>query len=271
MYPEIFRFNPPPLNPVVIKDSLWIDDSYLRITYDATIITDTVSRVSFNDRMIVLCGYNYYLSYGKNLWLESHHTIDEDPKYLCAKGEESIIPFFLFRNLQNNLIKNMVSEPSWVTRRTIYTEPAPIFYWILSEESEKLLGYTCYKAETHFRGRDWTVWFTPDVPIDCGLWKFSGLPGLILEAFDSRGEYVFSAVGMESVNEGIYIYTSVWDYQMERETARDFEAKLYKSPLVNGFSPASTMRFINRDQGLHGNEIFNADNLTFPYNPMELE
>ena len=46
--------------------------------------------------------------------------------------------------------------------------------------------YTCKKATTHFRGRDYIAWFTTDIPIVAGPWKFNGLPGLVIDIEDTR-------------------------------------------------------------------------------------
>ena len=35
-------------------------------------------------------------------------------------------------------------------------------------------------ATTHFRGREWKVWFSEEIPLSLGPWKLGGLPGLIL-------------------------------------------------------------------------------------------
>lgn len=55
--------------------------------------------------------------------------------------------------------------------------------WNVEEDSIKnILGYDCSMATTLFRGRQWKVWFTYDIPLPQGPWKLIGLPGLILQA-----------------------------------------------------------------------------------------
>lgn len=68
--------------------------------------------------------------------------------------------------------------------------------WQISEESKEILGYQCFKASTDYRGRRWTAWFAPEIPVQEGPWKLCGLPGLILEAYDAGRDYVFEACGL---------------------------------------------------------------------------
>ncbi|MCX8522518.1 GLPGLI family protein [Chryseobacterium formosus] len=76
--------------------------------------------------------------------------------------------------------------------RDIYTyeEDRPLNWKILSETT-KIGDYKVQKAETDFGGRKWTAWFTTDLPYQDGPYKFSGLPGLVVKAEDSTGEYSF--------------------------------------------------------------------------------
>ena len=74
-----------------------------------------------------------------------------------------------------------------------YAEPVPVFDWKLEDESCKVMGYTCFKATAHWRGRDWTAWYS-DIPAPYGPWKFNGLPGLILRLEDSTGSHLFEAI-----------------------------------------------------------------------------
>lgn len=74
------------------------------------------------------------------------------------------------------------------------------FEWNISDSTQNILGYECLMAEADFRGRHWTVFFTPEIPLAEGPWKLCGLPGLILEARESCGQYSFKADGIENIN-----------------------------------------------------------------------
>lgn len=69
--------------------------------------------------------------------------------------------------------------------------------WKITSQTDSILSYVCQKATLHFRGRDYTAWFTPDIPVNDGPWKFSGLPGLILKVQDDKGLFDFKLIGLE--------------------------------------------------------------------------
>ena len=77
-----------------------------------------------------------------------------------------------------------------------YTEPFSEMVWEIGDSTKNVLGYECIQATTDYHGRVWTVWFTPEIPIQDGPWKFRGLPGLILEATTGDG-IGFYADGIE--------------------------------------------------------------------------
>jgi GLPGLI family protein len=78
-------------------------------------------------------------------------------------------------------------------------EPYPAIAWRVTADTMTLAGLHCQKATTHFKGRDYTAWFCPDIPVHGGPWKLSGLPGLILEAYDTKKEVIFSFDGIEDL------------------------------------------------------------------------
>lgn len=63
--------------------------------------------------------------------------------------------------------------------------------WKIEPEIKQIGNYSCQKASTNFRGRNWTAWFCNDIPFGYGPWKLVGLPGLILEAYDQNHEVEF--------------------------------------------------------------------------------
>lgn len=64
--------------------------------------------------------------------------------------------------------------------------------WNLTSETKEMSGYHLQKATTDFGGRKWTAWFTKDIPVYEGPYKFRGLPGLIFEISDDRANFIFS-------------------------------------------------------------------------------
>lgn len=74
-----------------------------------------------------------------------------------------------------------------------YTENTNDYKWNLHPEKKDILGYSCKKATTTFAGRDYVAWYTTDIPIPDGPYKFKGLPGLILFIHDTNNHYSFEA------------------------------------------------------------------------------
>lgn len=56
-----------------------------------------------------------------------------------------------------------------------------VFKWNIKDDYKNILGYKCQKAILNFRGRNYEAYFTLEIPFNAGPWKFSGLPGTILE------------------------------------------------------------------------------------------
>jgi GLPGLI family protein len=68
-----------------------------------------------------------------------------------------------------------------------------VFNWELKNVFKNIMGYNCQMAMLTFRGRDYVAYYTNELPIQNGPWKFSGLPGLILEIKSSDGFFKIEA------------------------------------------------------------------------------
>ena len=100
----------------------------------------------------------------------------------------------VFKNTPDEGYLRFVHMPGWVSCRE---KIEGLFDWQLLDGDSIVCGYPCHKATTIFRGRIWTVWYTLDLPYSDGPWKFCGLPGLVLYAYDSEDKFRFNCIGIE--------------------------------------------------------------------------
>ena len=106
------------------------------------------------------------------------------------------------------------------TENYLMEETVPDFGWMVLDKWKEVLGYRVRRAECSFRGRDYVAWFAPELPLSEGPWKFCGLPGLILEVYDTRLQYHYVLQGLSVADSGIrvempdaqYIRTDVEKY-----------------------------------------------------------
>lgn len=103
-----------------------------------------------------------------------------------------------------------------------YDEPFSDIDWLIVEDSTKtILDYQCIMATTDYHGRKWTVWFTPEIPMQDGPWKFCGLPGLIMEASEPSGQHSFTATGIEISTQPIFpIFNTEYEKMDRKEMLR---------------------------------------------------
>ncbi len=71
-------------------------------------------------------------------------------------------------------------------------ESEDVIPWKLSDETKTSGNYTLQKATAKWGGRNWTAWFSKDINLNEGPYKFRGLPGLIFEIQDDKANYKFT-------------------------------------------------------------------------------
>lgn len=129
----------------------------------------------------------------KNLRNDSLNSVPGGFELLCKEDKERNLhpekfpPPISTPSGREYLYKNLSNGEFTIYRSTMGDRfrviDKPTFDWELIPDSTKdIIGHKCQLAETDFRGRHWKVWFTLDIPLPIGPWKFGGLPGLILQA-----------------------------------------------------------------------------------------
>jgi GLPGLI family protein len=69
----------------------------------------------------------------------------------------------------------------------------PKINWVINKSNHKTINdFKCFQATAEFRGSIITAYFTFDIPISQGPWKFKGLPGLILEIISNDSKFIWT-------------------------------------------------------------------------------
>ncbi|MDO5615148.1 MAG: GLPGLI family protein, partial [Cruoricaptor ignavus] len=115
-----------------------------------------------------------------------------------AKGEY----VYTYPKLNIKLERKLGSEEN----QNFYNQ-SPLYYlyntkdkqnWNISNETKQIDRYNVQKATTNFGGRTWEAWFTTEIPISEGPYKFRGLPGLIIAIKDSKSDYDFQLTAVRN-------------------------------------------------------------------------
>ena len=77
--------------------------------------------------------------------------------------------------------------------------------WKILSEKEKIGEWNAQKAEADFAGRHWIAWFSTDIPIQDGPYKFRGLPGLIVKIEDKTGSHKMELKGIKNITGNVDI------------------------------------------------------------------
>lgn len=72
--------------------------------------------------------------------------------------------------------------------------------WQVIPETKEYNGYKLQKATTAFGGRNWTAWFSNEINIKEGPYKFRGLPGLIFILEDTDQNFIYKLVNNEKLS-----------------------------------------------------------------------
>lgn len=119
--------------------------------------------------------------------------------------------------------------------------------WEITEETDTIMGYLCYKANVGYGGREYYAWFTLEIPINDGPWKLWGLPGLILKANDSEHLFEWEAIGVQNVDGDIIMDDEDYD-KATLSQFHDYVGGATSSMIVEFFNQ-STLYHSEKDRG----------------------
>ena len=180
------------------------DTAKIMVHYKFTHVRDTTNRANpYTENMVLFVGKNagVYRSYDRQL---ENQLFKKQVQEQMANSPDGNIRI-------NRQVKGSGSEyfqfpdESKLVRKEdlfgayIIDEQLPAINWQITGDTASFGELHCQKATAHVKGRDYIAWFCPDLPVHVGPWMLSGLPGVIVDAHDTRNDVVFKFDGVEKV------------------------------------------------------------------------
>lgn len=167
-----------------------------RFIYEYSFALDSTNKANVDREIVVLdTDSKGSLFYSLNKFKADSTTAAEIKKQFDSKSE--II----------NIKQNFHSKINYTIQKTYpnfsvfqYTDISGDDYkvqdirkpkWQIMPQKAKISTFDAQKATTELFGRKWTAWFTTEIPIQDGPYKFYGLPGMIVKLEDDTKSHIF--------------------------------------------------------------------------------
>lgn len=174
------------------------------------------------------------------LWLNENESLyiwkahkDEVWEQTHQEGD-NIYGQTVFTDIYGYQIKRSLKDSNLICRE-FCTKQTPVNYldesnikWTISADRKIIGGYEVIKATSKFRGRNYLAWFSDEIPVNAGPWKFNGLPGLILEVTSTDGAVKFLLSELKTIQDQVYPRFHNEESQITRIEFNDCMDKAYE-------------------------------------------
>jgi GLPGLI family protein len=230
------------------------DSALIKVSYNFYFFPDSTNdNLKQDDLLIVEIGkhstkcYSYYRQLRESLLnsqFSEQQKIDATKYSINMNGfSKNGTPTKFFKNLRTNIIT--VTEEIFLNSYQ-YKDSINDMKWRITEDTLTFLGYLCNKATTRFRGRNYNAWFTNEIPVSAGPFKFGGLPGLILLLKEDRGSFEFQCRSLEILKEKLPIVFEKRNYiKITRIEHRKLKVAYLENPEAFAASMGMTIETIS--------------------------
>jgi GLPGLI family protein len=111
-----------------------------------------------------------------------------------------------------------------------YVESKSNIVWKIHPDILNIQGLSCQKATTQYGGRNWTAWFASSIPIFDGPYKFSGLPGLIVQIHDGSNYFIFNLINFKPAIGNIDLIRMTNSTEISRNKYFEVRKKFRENP-----------------------------------------
>lgn len=179
--------------------------STLEVKYTFSYVADTLNKESrISETMVLLTNGKKSIYYGENykafsdgLKKQINSAIQTGSIVEPGKLPKARVRHTVFKDNDLIFISNILGSNT-------LTYPAESIKWIIDNSVTKdILGYKCSKATAKIGNRNYTAWFTYNIPMSDGPYKFKGLPGLILSINEIHHYFNFELLSINKASHPI--------------------------------------------------------------------
>lgn len=174
------------------KSQVKEDFSDIEVKYNYIFVQDTLDKSStINEPMVLLTNGKKSVYYSENY----KKAVDGFGEKLenAFKTGNIIDPTSLPKvNVKHSVFKdeNKIYISNYLGKNYYTYESANKIDWQIDNKSILTIGgYKCTQAKANVDGKEFIAWFTYEIPISDGPYKFTGLPGLILR-LNEKNNYI---------------------------------------------------------------------------------
>lgn len=136
-----------------------------------------------------------------------------------------------YQNVLTDVEKmEVVTTESIYPHRYITHEPLEKIDWTLSDDTLTISGLLCNRATGELYGKQWSVWYSEEIPSSAGPWKLCGLPGLIVKAEDAEGIHCFTLYETKNEVRDINRKNNPNYQKLTRKKLMAFKKKIFGNP-----------------------------------------
>lgn len=174
---------------ILISNILYSQKGLINYGYIEAFISGNAKGPDYNSYLVFNKEQSYYVTAKDSL--ENSQKINAQKTYLNDDDSGGTIQNGMKVSKQGdqvayNIKKNTMWSNLLYGKQIYVKEITPAINWKIEKEIKKIGNFTCKKATASFRGRNYTAWYTTDIALPFGPWKLNGLPGLILETYDTN-------------------------------------------------------------------------------------
>jgi GLPGLI family protein len=192
------------------QDLQSIDSTKWLCTYNYDFLQDSTNKYSLrNDQMYLQIGSHLskftcatyfltdsalYLVQGKNL--DNQTAIGQVLKSINGVRSSTLSMYRIYKNFPS---KGLMTFNAFDDKHYKVEQPMKMKWKLVTQKDTLIFGYSCQMARTSYAGRDWVAWYSLQIPLADGPYKFNGLPGLILKISDTKNLHCFTLNAIKKV------------------------------------------------------------------------